>query len=108
MKELRKLSPMLQKREQAPKCGSNEEGKKTLFQIKDRRLIIIIIIIIITSGVRLSLLGTAAAIGLSYQSQIIDDGDCGAIGGMKIGSENRSTRRKAAPVPLCSPKSHMT
>jgi hypothetical protein len=28
IKKLRKLSPMLQKREQAPKCGSNEEGKK--------------------------------------------------------------------------------
>jgi hypothetical protein len=25
IKKLRKLSPMLQKREQAPKCGSNEE-----------------------------------------------------------------------------------
>jgi hypothetical protein len=24
--KLRKLRPMLQKREQAPKCGSNEEG----------------------------------------------------------------------------------
>jgi hypothetical protein len=28
IKNLRKLSPMLQKREQAPKCGSNEEEKK--------------------------------------------------------------------------------
>jgi hypothetical protein len=27
IKKLRKLSTMLQKREQAPKCGSNEEGK---------------------------------------------------------------------------------
>jgi hypothetical protein len=32
----------------------------------------------------------------------IDDGDCGAIGGMKIGRENRSTWRKPAPVPLCA------
>jgi hypothetical protein len=30
IKKLRKLSPMLQKREQAPKCGSNEEEKKTV------------------------------------------------------------------------------
>jgi hypothetical protein len=30
IKKLRKLSPMLQKREQAPKCGSNEEEKKYL------------------------------------------------------------------------------
>jgi hypothetical protein len=32
---------------------------------------------------------------------MIDDGDCGAIGGMKIGRGNRSTRSKRAPVPLC-------
>jgi hypothetical protein len=35
--------------------------------------------IIIISGVRLSPLGTAATIGLLYQPQMIDDGDCGAI-----------------------------
>jgi hypothetical protein len=34
----------------------------------------------------LSPLGTAATIGLLYQPQMIDDGDCEAIGGMKIGS----------------------
>jgi hypothetical protein len=44
---------------------------------------------IILSGVRLSPLGTAATTGLLYQPQMIDDGDCGAIGGMKIGSEIR-------------------
>jgi hypothetical protein len=33
-----------------------------------------------------------------------DDYDCGAIGGMRTGSGNRSTRRKPAPVPLCPPK----
>jgi hypothetical protein len=31
---------------------------------------------------------------------MIDEGDCKAIGGMKIGRENRSTRRKPAPAPL--------
>jgi hypothetical protein len=31
IKKLRKLSPMLQKREQALKCGSNEEGKKMYY-----------------------------------------------------------------------------
>jgi hypothetical protein len=51
--------------------------------------------------VRLSPLGTAATTGLLYQPQMIDDGDCGAIGGMKIGRGNRSTERKPAPVPLC-------
>jgi hypothetical protein len=41
--------------------------------------------------------------GLLYQPQMIDD-DCGAIGGMKIGRGNRSTRRKFAPAPLCPPQ----
>jgi hypothetical protein len=38
--------------------------------------------IIVVSGVRLSPLGTAATTGLLYQPQMIDDGDCGEIGGM--------------------------
>jgi hypothetical protein len=32
------------------------------------------------------------------------DYDDGEIGGMMIGRGNRSTRRKAAPVPLCPPQ----
>jgi hypothetical protein len=35
--------------------------------------------------VGLSPLGTAATSGLLYKPQMIDEGDCGAIGGMKIG-----------------------
>jgi hypothetical protein len=35
---------------------------------------------------------------------MIDDGDCGAIGGIKIGRGSRSTRIKPAPVPLCPPQ----
>jgi hypothetical protein len=31
---------------------------------------------------------------------MIDDGDYGAVGGMRIGRGKRSTRRKPAPVPL--------
>jgi hypothetical protein len=58
---------------------------------------------IILSGVRLSPLGTAATIGLFYQPQMIDDGDYGAIGGMKSCRGNWSTRRKPVPVPLCPP-----
>jgi hypothetical protein len=51
-------------------------------------------------------LGTAATTGLlySYQPRMIGDGDCGEIGGMKIGRGNRSTRRKLAPAPLCPPQ----
>jgi hypothetical protein len=59
--------------------------------------------LIILSEVRLSPLGTAATTGLLYLSKMIDDGDCGAIGGIKIGRGNRSTRRKRSPEPLCPP-----
>jgi hypothetical protein len=54
--------------------------------------------------VRQSPLGTAATAGLLYQPQMIDDGDCGAIRGMKPGGGNRSTRRKPTPAPLCPPQ----
>jgi hypothetical protein len=45
---------------------------------------VVIIIIFIISGVGLSPLGTAATSGLLYTPQMIEEGDCGAIGGMKI------------------------
>jgi hypothetical protein len=35
---------------------------------------------------------------------MIDDDDCGAVGGMRTGRGNRSIRRKPAPVPLCPPQ----
>jgi hypothetical protein len=57
------------------------------------------------SGVGLtSPLGTAATSDLLYKPQMVDEGDCGAIGGMKIGRGNRNTRRKPAPAPLCPPQ----
>jgi hypothetical protein len=49
-------------------------------------------------------LGTAATTGLLYQPRMIGDGDCGEIGGMRIGRGNRNTRRKPAPAPLCPPQ----
>jgi hypothetical protein len=33
-----------------------------------------------------------------------DDDECGAVSGMRIGRENRSARRKPAPLPLCPPQ----
>jgi hypothetical protein len=54
--------------------------------------------------VRLSPLGTSATVGLLYQPRMLDDHDYGAVGGMRIGRGNRSTRRKIAPVPLCPPQ----
>jgi hypothetical protein len=59
---------------------------------------------IILSWMRLSPLGTAATIVLLYQPQMLDDGDCGAVGGMKIGRGNRSTRRKPATLPRRPPQ----
>jgi hypothetical protein len=35
-------------------------------------------------------LGTAATSGLMYKPQMIDEGDCGAVGGMKIDRGNRT------------------
>jgi hypothetical protein len=49
-------------------------------------------------------LGTAATTCLLYQPRMIDDGDCGTIGGMKIGRGNRSTWRKPVPEPHCPPQ----
>jgi hypothetical protein len=77
----------------------NPETVSPFFQIPP-----IIIIIIIISGVGLGPLGTAATSGLLYKPQMIDEGDCGAVGGMRIGRGNRSTRRKPAPAPLSPPQ----
>jgi hypothetical protein len=55
-------------------------------------------------GVRLSPVGTSATVGLLYQSRLIDGDEYGAVGGMRIGRGNRSTRRKPGPVPLCPPQ----
>jgi hypothetical protein len=54
--------------------------------------------------VRLNPLGTVATTDQLHQPQVIDDGDCGAISGMKIDRGNKSTRRKSAPAPLCPPQ----
>jgi hypothetical protein len=63
-----------------------------------------IILLLLLSGARLSPVGTAATTGLLYQPQMINDGDCGEIGRMKIGRGSRSTWRKPTPAPLCSPQ----
>jgi hypothetical protein len=40
-------------------------------------------------------------LGLLLQHQMINDDVCEAVGGMRIGRGNRSTRRKLAQAPLC-------
>jgi hypothetical protein len=51
---------------------------------------------------KLGPLGTSA----TYWSIVPAPGDCedGEFGGIKIGKGNRSTRRKPAPTPLCTPQ----
>jgi hypothetical protein len=44
--------------------------------------------------------------GLLYQPRMIGDGDCGGIGGMKIGRGNRSTRDKTCPNATLSTTDH--
>jgi hypothetical protein len=41
---------------------------------------------------------------LLYQPQVIDDDDCGAIDGMRIGRGSRSTRRKPTLGLLAPPQ----
>jgi hypothetical protein len=47
---------------------------------------------------------TEATTGLQYQPRMMDDDECGAVGGMRIGRGNRSTRRISVPVALCPPQ----
>jgi hypothetical protein len=56
-------------------------------------------IVIVGGGVQMGPLGTASTNFVPATG----DYDDGEIGGM-IGSGNRSTRRKPAPVPLCPPQ----
>jgi hypothetical protein len=66
--------------------------------------IVSLVSLVSLGGVRLSPLGTSATVGLLYQPRMIDVDDYGAVGGMRIGRGNRSTRRKPAPVPPCPPQ----
>jgi hypothetical protein len=58
--------------------------------------------------VRLTPLGTAVTTGLLYQPQVIDDHDCEAIGGMKIGSGSDVPGENLHQRNFVHHKSHMT
>jgi hypothetical protein len=51
-----------------------------------KSVLMILFFFVILSGVRLRSLGTAATSGLLYQPRMIHVRDCGAVGGMNIGS----------------------
>jgi hypothetical protein len=55
-------------------------------------------------GVQFGPLGTAATSRPIVPVPGDYDVECGAIGGMRIGRGDRSTRIKPAPVPLCPPQ----
>jgi hypothetical protein len=65
-------------------------------------LIMVVVVVIFVFNLYGGTLGTATTTGLLYQPWMI--GDCGEIGGMKIGRGKRSTRRKPAPAQLCPPQ----
>jgi hypothetical protein len=79
-----------------------DERLSPIHGITRQEIILFALEIFFSHGVRLSPLGTAATTGQLYRPQMIDD-DCRAIGRIGIGRRNRSTGRKPAPVPLCSP-----
>jgi hypothetical protein len=62
----------------------------------------LILIRIVGGGVQLGPLGAAATNRSTVSTP--SDYDDGEFGGMMIGRGNRSTRRKPAPVPFCSPQ----
>jgi hypothetical protein len=67
------------------------------------QLQIILFFFIIISGVRLSPLDTVSTTGLLYQPEMIDNGDCGTIVGMKIGME---TEVLGENLPQCHSVQH--
>jgi hypothetical protein len=81
------------------KFQSNVELKPIILKFKHTTYFFLVSL----GGVRLSPLGTSATVGLLYQPRMMDD-DYGAVGGMRIGKGNRSTRIKPTPVPLCPPQ----
>jgi hypothetical protein len=89
-------------------CGNDmrqaNKGNTSDFVLRFFRTFIFIIIIIFWFlGVGWDHLVRRPLTGLLYQPRMIDD-ECGAVGGMRIGKENRSILRKPAPVPLCPPQ----
>jgi hypothetical protein len=94
------------RRKSPPSSGSNKSNNIWWNQVASHLACHLLrrwYLFFILSGVRLSPLGTETINWPIVQPQMIDDGDCGAIGGMKSGRENQSTRRKPATLPTTNP-----
>jgi hypothetical protein len=55
------------------------------------------------SWVRMSPLFTAATVGLLFQSQMIDDDECEAVGGMRIGRGTEVLKTTCLSVTFSTP-----
>jgi hypothetical protein len=55
-------------------------------------------------GVRLSPLGTSATNWPIVPARMIDDDECGAVGGINVGRRSRNSWKQPAPVSLCPPQ----
>jgi hypothetical protein len=79
-----------------------QQLEETVHQEHVQKGVVLCYLFFLISVVRLWVLRPLT--GLLYQPRMICDGDCGEIGGMKIGKGNRSTLRKPALAPLCRPQ----
>jgi hypothetical protein len=86
----------------------NVKGRDNLGDLGTDRRIHIIIYFIILNGVRLNPLGIAATSGLLYQPQMIDDGDCGEICGIKSGRGTKVLGENLTQGHFFQHRSHMT
>jgi hypothetical protein len=77
-----------------------------MFLAKQSRVFLHSLFLVSWDGARLTWvhLVLRSLTGLLYQLRMVDDDECGAVGGIWIGRGNRSTRIKPAPVPLCPPQ----
>jgi hypothetical protein len=79
-------------------------GNCWAFRATEIRVFLILLLLVGWDWVHLVL---RPLFGLLYQPRMIDDDDdeeCGAVGGMKIGWGNRSSRRNPIPESLCPPQ----